>query len=1256
MLLKGLNDKENNDLNAFLKQYSLDDLAKSFFVLNMWLPNISSQIKFQYLYSSLEEIHVDLANENKIKSYQDFQSFCEELFKILPSFSMLEDYVPEMDWKDIRYFFKKKFYKIFYGGDLSNPYDFYYAYEIMHTPFEDQYIDLIERSPTREMQFVLEMQNDILEEIPQEKTAELEEVMPGDMKVPSDSFWVLVSDYINQFDPESIYSIDILKIYTHDLKEVNQMPSWDTFIDNGYRGKNCRYLLIKKGNKYYPTIPRKWLTVVYDTWGLVLRNNYSSLEKKLDGKKPYVLMSLELSHFILERMKEDKVFQLVTPLGDDLKPVHDLKFTSILAGEKLFMMYMTPPVYDGKAIGKHLERIWPKIKQSKLLLEKSPTRLGLLTKGKTVEFRHSKSEKVLQPIFLIVLPCPLSEGAGGLRVPKGLNVEVITVDQIAGLIDEIEEPEELEEFFEYVAEENKSPRIVPLNSYLDRFASFKDSHGVLVPGAVEPNIIMLDFNWGSNYRFKKLKEFWNLFPDETLFGPPRSWVIPEERRTKTGFVLHSKTFMGYAYYQKVNASSFFINAPVHLMSLEDGRIVDSMMHSLFDIMDLYSDILKKLSFTGTERKVQVFFCPSNVADTQEELDHLRHLSPQKELWKMDCARMRPLAKDYGVRVVYNPILTIEALKQATDRSLQVQLLIDVLDQLNILMPDPNLETVKKELENEKGKIVRFKISAIEKRTSFPEGISEVLPGEREYKLADKEISKIALELGIEPGTYSAKDAQGKLNSLRSKLVLVLNEKISKFTLHSELPLLLEKSNVLVEQSWRSKEGAKVSLEHEVDYERSEKSSEDEKKFLHWYRTYRYLIEKFVHLQPSGKDELDIKKLKEVLAFIDRLLDLYVASDFINYEIYPVSVEISTDYIVSTRDDKNDIRAMEKAYGEEQAKINLGFIGNNEDTADSTIPVEEYLDELDIAFKKDLGFSLKNFVNVQKVMAIWAVSEKVTEASYYAASRDQIKAACMRGIIGFNENEIDPILNFLTLKPEEILRVKDNPVPTEDVPVWEHNKRLMRYDLKPLIKIGTQYYWGPHSIDRTSMIWMGISSKHRLPSDIDAVNVKAILNKGHVSLQNNLVKKAEEIALRYTKSVLTNVYPHKHEDSLDDIGDCDVLVYLKEKNILLNIECKIIAPPFSNKDAGRMQRTIFGGISSDGSPKKGYLQPVEDRGAYLKLKGKELMSKLSWHTSVAPEIVSVFVTKMGFWWTKHPPLATEVEFVEIRCLDDFIKGL
>jgi hypothetical protein len=90
----------------------------------------------------------------------------------------------------------------------------------------------------------------------------------------------------------------------------------------------------------------------------------------------------------------------------------------------------------------------------------------------------------------------------------------------------------------------------------------------------------------------------------------------------------------------------------------------------------------------------------------------------------------------------------------------------------------------------------------------------------------------------------------------------------------------------------------------------------------------------------------------------------------------------------------------------------------------------------------------------------------------------------------------------------------------------------------------------------------------------------------------------------------------------------------------------------------MQRKVFvDETREDGSTRKSYIKRVEERADFLKYNGKSLMDKIGWVDSKKDfNVVSIFVTKMGFWWTKHSPIETDVNFVETRLLDDFINNL
>lgn len=1240
-------------LKKLLLKYSFSDLLQSFFVLDLWLPNITSPIKIQYLYVFLESIWEELSAKKKINSYKDFEIFCRKLFILLPSFEIIEDYVPEADWGEVKYFLDNKRYKIFYGSEISNSYDFYYSFEIIHKPFEKIYHTLINRCPILELRFCLETQDYILNNLKQSKNVKKDVVKPGDINIPSSKFWQNCYNFIEQYQPENIHDINILFSYTKKIEKPIALPSLESFIENAYLGRNCKYFFIKKSNKYYPVLPRRWFSVFYDIWGALLENNYKAIYKYIGDVDPSMLIGIELSQFLKDRIYNKNIFTIVAPLGNDNKPPNELWFTLVMDGEKLVLFYTAPPVFNADKTCDYLKKISIKLRESIDLMNKEHLRFGLLEKQQVLEIKTKKEDNPVEPMLIIVLPTPQLDIIGSIAKPNGVKAEIVTLDQIVGIFDEIESQEELSDFLNYFYKIKKDT--YHFNSLLDIFGSFKDSKGVLVPGAIEPNKIILYCHWGSEYRYKSLKKFWALFPLENFCGHPRSWKLLNNEKLKNGLILYSRTFFWYAYYQIIGRSSIFINSPANLLEHNDIWFNDDQMHSLFDAINTYKNIIKKLNFTKSRTKIRIFFCPLTLVENSVELFHLKHLAKNTALWSMDCLKID--AREYAIRIVYNQEGLLIALKDILDRSIQVQLLIDVLEQLNIYFSDSKILDIKSILNKEKKKKARFRTFIVEKRFSFPEGIGVVLPEQREYKLADKEIAKTALALKIIPGTYSFEEGKKKLNLLRSKIVELLNTKLQQYVFKDTIIVLLEKSNALLHDCWRTKIEINAAHDLEVEYDRSERLSEKEKNSIHWYRVYKYLIEKLVSLQPIGKNELDNQMLKELLALVNRLYRLYGASDFINYEIYPVEIIINQDYIVSTRYKGQDIGLMGEEYSKEKAKINLGIIGDKNDAVESSLPINDYLDEIDNAFEKDFNFRFKTFIKIQKIFIQWADYAQKEEQACYFATKEEIDFVCKKSIIDYEPLEISSILNFLTLKPEKILMVKGNSKPTEDVPIWEHYKRLMHFDIRPLIKIENRYYWASHSIDRSCKIWIDIPYKHKLPADFEAPAVKAILKKGHKDLSNCLVKKIEEIVLRNTLFVKKNVFPHKYDKIINNIGDYDILAYSNSKNILINIESKIIDTPYSNKDSGRVQRKIFGEKKENGFFKEGYLQKAEKRAQYLDTKASYLLEKICWKIPMSnPKIISLFVTQKGFWWTKFPPVITKVHFVEVELLNEFIKNL
>lgn len=1239
-------------IKQIVTSYSFEDLARSFFVLNLWLPNISSHTKSQYIYAVLESVIDKLQPENKIHTYQDFKNFIDKLLPLIPNFMMMEDFLPENDWGEIKYFVNDKSLKIFYGGDLENPYDFIYAFEIAHKGFINFYQKKLSRSPMDELEFCLSIQDKIINEI-DKSTQDFSDIELAAFNLPSEAFWKKSSDFLDSFDPDSLYGKELVDEYTKDIDKSVPVPVSDmgTFQQAVHDGTNFPYFFYRKSGKVFPVLPRKHFAVLFDKWGMVFKDLYEEIKSEVKGYE--TVMGLELFSFMNQRAEKNDVFAFVSAIKDDMKP-HKTIFTSAFRSKnKIVLVHVIPPPTPETRQQDVLDALVPELKEAYGLFSKPPTRLGLRAESQIVQFESTKKHSAgLEPLIVTVVP-HITTDFGIMGHPRDLVGETIGLDSFLAIFDELEDLDEFADFFDYVNSMRDSGASM-LSTLLDTFGSFKDSHSVLIEGASNPDMIWLDPHWGSSFRYKSLSEFWKAFPEENFFGNPRSWTINKKALEKGSVMLKSKTFFGYTYCLTLGENHIFINSPVDSLTFEQGKIADSLMHSLEDSLTLYKDVLKDLPFASEKEKIHILFFPRSLVEKPGMFNHIKHLiPPEGSLWVMDTTRLK--SRDYGIRVVFDDDQVITSLKDAKDRSLQISLLQAVLSEINSVFGSDD-GSINTKLETEKAQKNRFRMFSYEKKVSFPELSKYVIAQTRELKLADKKIAEIGKENGIAPGKYEEKEAKEKLNILKEGLLAYLNKRVSDLNFKTALPIIISNIDSLTNEHERDEAQTENSMDQEVDYQREEFSGKSKQSFIHNHKNYRYLVEKLVQLQPTGSKDLTDTELAEIFALVDRMLLLYAVSDFLHYGIHPAKIEITHDFLVNVNYG-SDIDAQIKAGAEEQAKIRLGIIGNSGDTVSIPDEVQKYIEELDQAFKTDLGFSLRDVMDVHRVLMLWAVhSEKDTESTFYKATPDEIIAVCVEKMEGVDVTTLQPILDFLTLDPSKILLVEGRAEVQPDIPVWEHRKKTMRYSIRPLVKIEGYYYWGSHSVERSGRLWGGITGTSKLPTDINAPTVTNVLQKGHDSVTDRLQEKIEEIAKRYTPDVQTEVFPHMQGMIAEDIGDIDVFALLREKNIILNIESKIIDQGYCNKDLKRIAEKIFGRTTSGGSFEEGYLHMVLKREEFLKEKGKELAEKYWGALSEQPKVVSIFVTQSSYWWTKYPIIESDVHFVELVLLDDFIKNL
>lgn len=1251
-----MNEKDTNwehlieKISKHFTGYSVEDVAAALFVSSLWLPNNGSTIRHLLWTTILASLKVEcFSKANKITEYKDFKAFCKHLYALTPSFPSMEDYIPNFDWGTVKFHHNKVNYKIFYGTEISHIYDFLMAYQLVYVSFDKEYETLSGRSPSTELRQCLSIQNKIIEHIDGQPSEEkMTKVSLGHIEIASKKFWTQAvrvfetlsnSDYSN-FSGKDDFVIQLGTISKESLK-------FDEFGNKAFEGSLIPGYFISYNDRYLPILPRRYSGILIDKWS-DLFSRYGSLVKKdnFDYQKE---LSFQVASYLQQRFHKGRFYPIISAIQKDGKP-HELTFSGyVLSEDKLVLIYVVNPFNTEEGIKKELEEITPKLKEALRLINKVPVTLGLHVERKNVVYESTVPDRRLKIELFIVLPQATNKMTR-IAAPKDLPGDIAFIDQFLGVMDEIEEHDELSQFIDYLR--SVESRIsAPTTTLLDKYGSFKDSSGVLIPGANEPNMIMIDLQWGTDFRYKSLKDFWSIYPEIDFIDHPRSWKAKQE--TPSRVRISAKSYLGCALHLKIIDTHIFLTSPLDEQEYKEGSISNLLMECLEDYMSRFHNILQKHSFFQTFAELEIIIFPDTLLK-EGKFKHLLHLNPKDKYWKSDTGYPKPACP--GIRIVFNHEKLLEVFKDSTKNDVEVELLVEMLAQLNKFSPDPNLPKYIAEIEKIKGSRPRFKTIHMSKGVSFPEFIKPEIPTLHDHKLSRKTEAEIALKHGIKPGKYKLNKAKQIMNNLRKEMVKEIDREVSLYTYKENIQYLITRIDALTNDFVVEKLRLEESLKHEVDFVREEQYSEAHEKFISQHKDYRYLIEKFVQISPKGTKRLDNKSFRYLVALVDKISEIYSASDNLNYEIYPVGLTIDRDFLFQVKY-KDDLDSMQKSYSLDQARIELGVDGNQLDRVDSSIPIEDHLTQLDAAFKKDFGFGVRNMVNVLQVLSLWpGYTKGVKEFPYYSATKEEIGKAAESAIKGYNLSETDKILDFLTLKQEGMLTVLGSQKPPEDLPVWEHRNRPYRYTIKPLFKMDGKYYWGPHSVERSGRVWVNITTNGTLPADFTAPNVNKVLHENQVTLEKALETKALEITKRYTAHAeRVNYGRGTHDQSL---GEYDVLAYIPQKNILLNIECKDIIGAFCLKDAKRIRDRIFRPEQEKGRRVKnpGNLLKVEQRELWLSKNVSTFAKVLKWPIRQDPKIISIYVTRTDYWWTKFPPRPTSVKFMRIDFLDNFIKDL
>lgn len=1153
-----------------------------------------------------------------IVTYADFKTFAKSLYEIWPEFPMFEDFSPEADWGHTKVSLGRDFVPMFYGSCIERTPDFVEAFRITyaHVPEAMAHMDL-----------AIALQARIINAIPNLGAAPAEESQRAHVEVPPEEFWLACRPTLLQIGADITdwrnKAGDALET---DFGAFKAPLTWSAFGDAVMQGSALPFLAVKSDGTWVPMSVRSAPGVVIDHWA----------NKELEGVS--VQTHRKLAQFVAERFRGVAVGPMTPLVGDSV--CKEIPISCVVSADSGVYLICACDHTSYERMSTAVKDMYATVKRG------APINFLLADGHVLMLSKDGVTGPSVDELRIIIVVTQASTAFGTIRVPERPSRLLPLADFIT-IFDSLDDLDELERYWKFVDSQKGSLSPFSTGS-ADLYASFKDTHSVLVEGAVSPNFVVLDPHWGTSWRFKVLSDFWshapNVFPDDSS-----GWRLTQGSE---GVIdLHSRHHKALAY-----STSVGICTVQTLVEISEGLLIEDAR-----MLDLFAQLVADCTYRSREQLSDIalfqqphvlFICGSDPNSSVGDEETPRPIE--------DIARVVISVKEDTVRkgsfyLQVDTHAVLAGLNAAKDGSFEVRCLLETLEKCCEACGLGFPEGVENRFHSQASAPARYHVEVVERNVDVPDYVEPIIPSPVHYKLARKHLATEILALGLMPGRYELSEAKERIDPACTRLRLHIENRLASFDRHQLLRAFIEQHDAALVAERMKIQRARKSLAHDVDYDRLDAVERAREEFGSAARHYRYLLEKTVSSTVTGSGDVTEDILRELIGLVDWFMVLAGASDVLHNGIDVGGVEIDHSYIpeifYSTGSyDRNT------EFAREYAKSRLGVGENSKDAVEGEPASLLSSEKLKSAFVADLGFDLQSLVVALAVLSQahrYGLGDDLSLS--YAATPNRIEKCLVNSIDNLDLEEVKRIVSFLTLSEEGVRRLSGRDVDEADVPYWEHKKRIHRYVIRPLIADGPDLRWGAEMASRAMHRWMSTVRDGYLPADFEWPHVEPVIRKVKESIEKRLELRTEDIFLRHTPFVQRGIdfFRKFRSERFEDVGDFDVIAYWPEANLLVAVECKYNQPAYTMKDGRRLRDRIFGKAEDD---KAGQFRNISRRRQFLEKNRSRMLELLKWPQPEVEPItdVELYVSRDVYYWMVHPPYPVPTKFVRVDTLDTWIK--
>ena len=262
--------------------------------------------------------------------------------------------------------------------------------------------------------------------------------------------------------------------------------TWASFGDAVLTGSALPFLGVAQDEMWVPVSLRSGPGVIIDQWAEAGPSGVTAQTHKAIG------------HYVANRLRHVFVGPMELMVGRQEFP--DLTVSCTATGGSKVHLFCTCDHRSLEAAGAAASAVYAALSRGGVLNLRMDDRRGLAFG------RGGQGGPGADDVQIVIVLTQSGTGFNMLDAPKR-PTRVMPLADLVSIFDGLDDMQELEQFWDF-ADAQLGTLSTFSRALADLFGSFKDAHGVLVEGAINPTMISLDPHWGSAWRFSCLTEFW----------------------------------------------------------------------------------------------------------------------------------------------------------------------------------------------------------------------------------------------------------------------------------------------------------------------------------------------------------------------------------------------------------------------------------------------------------------------------------------------------------------------------------------------------------------------------------------------------------------------------------------------------------------------------------------------------------------------------------------------------------------------------